>query len=88
MRHLCVLNGQLGAREDCVETAVDIAPKRDNMLQQLLTILNTDSLPQPLDDGMPLSVLSSQYLCLHFCCCLDVCLPPVTVRIFCLCLVF
>jgi len=42
-----VLNSQLGEREDCVETAVDIAPKRDNMLQQLLTILNTDSSPQP-----------------------------------------
>jgi len=38
---------QLGEREDCPETAIDIAPKRDNMLEQLLTILNTDNIPQP-----------------------------------------
>jgi len=52
---------QIGEREDCPETAVDIAPKRDTLLQQLLTLLNTDNLPQPQapladDDTAPLVV--------------------------------
>jgi len=54
----------LGEREDCAETAVDIAPKRDNLLQQLLTILNTDiEFPlhaPPVDDVAPTSVIVSQ----------------------------
>jgi len=41
------MHKQLGEREDCPETTVDIAPKRDNLLHQLLTILNTDTIPQP-----------------------------------------
>ena len=56
-----VPNWQIGAREDCVETAVDIAPKRDNLLQQLLAILNSDILlqrsTQLSDDDIPPSVV-------------------------------
>jgi len=72
MKRCCVLmwRVQLGEREDCVETSVDIAPKRDNMLQQLLNILNTESLPQAtttrltVDDTQP-SVTSRFFLVLN-----------------------